>query len=54
LSVDNKIKEDEIGWACSRSGRDKKYNTLGNLKGINNSEDLGVDGRIILGWISGK
>jgi hypothetical protein len=27
---------------------------LENLKGGNNSEDLGVDGVIILGWIFGK
>jgi hypothetical protein len=25
-----------------------------NLKGIDNSEDLGVDGRIILEWILAK
>jgi hypothetical protein len=27
---------------------------LENLKGRNHLEDLGVDGRIILGWILGK
>jgi len=25
-----------------------------NLKGINHSEDLGIDGKIILEWIVGK
>jgi hypothetical protein len=31
------------------------YNTLvGNLKGRDNSEELGVDGRIILDWILEK
>jgi hypothetical protein len=27
---------------------------LGNLKGREHSEDIGVDGRIILEWIVGK
>jgi hypothetical protein len=31
------------------------YNILlENLKGRDHSEELGVDGKIILGWISGK
>jgi hypothetical protein len=35
--------------ACSAHGRDEKY-----LKGRVNLEDLDVDGRILLKWISKK
>jgi hypothetical protein len=43
------MKQDEMGWSCSMHGNINLYRILiGNLKGRNNSDDLGVDGRIIL------
>jgi hypothetical protein len=47
----NEIMEDEIGGPCSTNGRDKKLvQNFGrkNLKEIKQSEDLSVDGMIIL------
>jgi hypothetical protein len=44
-----------MGVTCSTYVRDEKYNFwLKNLKGRDYSEDLGVDGTIILEWILGK
>jgi hypothetical protein len=51
------IKEDGMGEACCSHGRVEKMHTvfrLLNLIGRDNSEDVGVDGRIILEWILGK
>jgi hypothetical protein len=48
-------KENETGGACSSHG--EMRNTifwLENLKGRDHLEDLDVDGKIILEWISGK
>jgi hypothetical protein len=51
----HQIKEDGMGRACSTHGKDKCRNFwLGNLKGRDHMEDLGVDERIILAWILGK
>jgi hypothetical protein len=48
-----KSRRNEIGYACSTHGKDEKYRIfwLGNLKGRDHPEDLGVDGKIILDWI---
>jgi hypothetical protein len=44
-----------LAWHVASMGEMKNwYNILGNLAGIDNSEDLGVDGRIILEYILGK
>jgi hypothetical protein len=45
-----------MGGACNTHGRDKKctQNLLGKLKGGDHSEDIGVDGKIILEWILWK
>jgi hypothetical protein len=45
-----------MGRACSTYGRDEcmQYFALENLKGRNHLEDLGIGGKIILGWILGK
>jgi hypothetical protein len=46
----------EIGGTCSTHGRNEKYIKISVEKSERpiNSEDLGVDGRIILEWILGK
>jgi hypothetical protein len=46
------IKEDEMGGACSTHRRDEKC--VQNPKGREHSEDIGIDGRIVLEWILGK
>jgi hypothetical protein len=54
---DDKIKESAMGGACSAHGRDEKCVQkfwFESLKGRDNSEDLVVDGRIILKWILWK
>jgi hypothetical protein len=44
-----------MGVACSTMGEINAYKILvGYLKGRDHSEDLGVDGRIILQWILRK
>jgi hypothetical protein len=50
------MKEDKIGGSCSMHGKYKKYIKIwsGNLKGRYYSEDLGIDGKIILEWVLGK
>jgi hypothetical protein len=42
-----------MGGACSTKWGAKKHGQVlpENLKGIDNSEQIGVDGRIILKWI---
>jgi len=46
----DQIKEDETGGACSMHGRDEciLYLSCKTLKGTDNLENLGVDGKIIL------
>jgi hypothetical protein len=45
------MKEDEMGGKCSTHVRDEKFmELLENLRGRDYSEDLGVDGKIILEW----
>jgi hypothetical protein len=46
-----------MGGACSIKGKDEEcIQNIGreNLKGRDQSDKLGVDGKIILKWISGK
>jgi hypothetical protein len=40
--------------ACMGGMRNAYKFWLGNLKGRDHAEDLGIDGRIILDWIFGK
>jgi hypothetical protein len=53
----DKIKEDEMGGACSTHRSDEKcIRDFGRKKpeGKGHSEDPGVGGKIILKWILGK
>jgi len=45
-----------MSWECSANGRDEIYTRFWseNLKGRNHSQDLEVEGKIILKWILGK
>jgi hypothetical protein len=46
-----------IFGACNTHGKEEKYMQnfwLQNLKGRNNVEELGIDGKIILEWILWK
>jgi hypothetical protein len=43
-----------MGGTCSMHGGDVKYLQLENLKGRDQPEDLGIDGKIILEWIVGR
>jgi len=45
-----------VGVTCSTHGRGEKFIEFrsDNLKGIDHLQDQGVDGRIILRWISEK
>jgi hypothetical protein len=40
-----------MGETCTTHGGDDTRFWLGNLKGRDHSEDLGIDGKIILEWI---
>jgi hypothetical protein len=53
---DDQIKEDEIGEECNahREKRNANKILIGNPEGKRYSEDLGVDGRVILIRISDK
>jgi hypothetical protein len=42
-----------MGGTFNMHGRDEIF-WLENLKGRDHSEDLGIDGKIILQWILGK
>jgi hypothetical protein len=53
----DQIKEDEMGGACGTHGRDEKFiQNFGwkNLKGRDNLEGVGVEGRIIWDGLLGK
>jgi hypothetical protein len=55
--VGYQIKKDGMNGTCSTHGRNEKfvqYYGWKNLKGKVHSEDLGVDGKIILECILGK
>jgi hypothetical protein len=45
-----------MGRVCSRNGRDENAYKIwvGNLKGKDHSEELGVDGKIVIEWIFRK
>jgi hypothetical protein len=45
-----------MSGACRTHGRDEKFVVfwLENLKGRDHSEDMDIDGRIILGWVLRK
>jgi hypothetical protein len=46
----------EMGGACGTHGKDEtciQYSGWKTLKGRDHSEDLGIDGKIILEWILG-
>ena len=48
------MEKTEMGWACGAMGEERGlYRVLvGKLEGKSHWGDLGVDGWIILGWIS--
>jgi hypothetical protein len=46
------VKEDEMGGKCCMHSRDEKFKD--NFGQKTYSEDLGIDGKIILDWILGK
>jgi len=51
----DKIEKNEMGWACGSYGGDERGRIgswWGNRKGRDRWVDLGVDGWLILGWIS--
>jgi hypothetical protein len=48
-----KMKENEMGGACSKHVRDWKC-IQGNMKRRDHSKNLGADGKIMLQWILGK
>jgi hypothetical protein len=51
----DKIKKNEMGWACSTYGGEVCTGFWwGNLREGDHWGDPGVDRRIILGWIFGK
>jgi hypothetical protein len=52
----DQIKKNEMGGACGAYGRQERCRVFwwGNLKERNPLEDLGVDGRVVLKWISKK
>jgi hypothetical protein len=49
--LSDKIKENEIGRACSTHREEERCIQVGNLEGSDHFGDLGVDGKIILEWI---
>jgi hypothetical protein len=42
------MKKDEMGGSCSTHGRDEKCHESENMKVRDHSEDLDVDGKVIL------
>jgi hypothetical protein len=43
-----------MGGACNAHGYNEKVMQAENVKGRDQSEAQGVDGKILLGWILGK
>jgi hypothetical protein len=49
-----KMKDDQMGGACSLHGGVKNYVWLKGLKERDHSQDLGINGRIMLIWMLRK
>ena len=54
ICTGDKIEKNEMGWACGTYGRGEGHigSWWGNRSERDHWGDLGVDGWIILGWIS--
>jgi len=56
LCAGDKIEKNEMGWACGAYGRRGECigSCWGNQREGDHWGDLGVEGWLILGWISGR